>query len=200
MIKINLLRPEKKDVAAAGGATVSFAEEAKPSRLSIPALVGAIALTVVGIGLMYFLQAGELSSQQKLLEERTLRKAELENILKELAQLEATKLELDSKIKIISDLKLKQKDAVLMMDKMSRSLPEWVWLTDLSYRGGAVAISGKALSNNLIADLINNLQNSSYFANVQITSSSRKREAGIDIFEFRINCVFVPRPETKKAV
>lgn len=200
MIKINLLRPEKKDVAAGGGTTVSFAEEAKPSRLSIPALVGAIALTVVGIGLMYFLQAGELSSQQKLLEERTLRKAELEKVLKELEQIEKTKKELDSKIKIISDLKLKQKDAVLMMDKISRSLPEWVWLTDMTYRGGAVAISGKALSNNLIADLINNLQNSSFFTNVQITSSSRKREAGIDIFEFRINCMFVPRPETKKAV
>jgi Tfp pilus assembly protein PilN len=200
MIKINLLRPEKKDVAAGGGTTISFTEEAKPSRLSIPALVGAIALTVVGIGLMYFLQAGELSGQKKLLEERTLRKAELEKVLKELEQIEKTKIELDSKIKIIGDLKLKQKDAVQMMDKISRSLPEWVWLTDLTYRGGAVAISGKALSNNLIADLINNLQNSSFFANVQISSSSRKKEAGIDIFEFRINCSFVPRPETKKAV
>jgi len=149
---------------------------------------------------MYFLQAGELSGQKKLLEERTLRKAELEKVLKELEQIEKTKIELDSKIKIIGDLKLKQKDAVQMMDKISRSLPEWVWLTDLTYRGGAVAISGKALSNNLIADLINNLQNSSFFANVQISSSSRKKEAGIDIFEFRINCSFVPRPETKKAV
>lgn len=200
MIKINLLRPEKKEVAAGGGAAVSFVEEAKPSKLSIPALVGAVALTVVGIGLMYFLQAGELNRQQKLLDERTLRKAELEKVLKELAQIEATKLELDKKIKIISDLKLKQRDAVLMMDKMSRSLPDWVWLTDLTYRSGAVAISGKALSNNLIADLINNLQNSSYFTNVQITSSARKREAGVDIFEFRINCIFVPRSETNKAV
>lgn len=200
MIKINLLRPEKKEVAAGGGAAVSFVEEAKPSKLSVPALVGAVALTVVGIGLMYFLQAGELNRQQKLLDERTLRKAELEKVLKELAQIEATKLELDKKIKIISDLKLKQRDAVLMMDKMSRSLPDWVWLTDLTYRGGAVAISGKALSNNLIADLINNLQNSSYFTNVQITSSARKREAGVDIFEFRINCTFVPRAETNKAV
>lgn len=200
MIKINLLRPEKKEVAAGGGAAVSFVEEAKPSKLSVPALVGAVALTVVGIGLMYFLQAGELNRQQKLLDERTLRKAELEKVLKELATIEATKMELDKKIKIISDLKLKQRDAVLMMDKMSRSLPDWVWLTDLTYRGGAVAISGKALSNNLIADLINNLQNSSYFTNVQISSSSRKREAGIDIFEFRINCTFVPRSDTNKAV
>lgn len=200
MIKINLLRPEKKEVAAGGGAAVSFAEEAKPSGLSIPAIVGAAVLSVVGIGLLYFLQAGELASQKRIFEERTLRKAELEKVLKELAQIERTKMELDSKIKIIGDLKLKQKDAVLMMDKMSRALPDWVWLTDLSFKGGAVSINGKALSNNLIADLINNLQNSSFFASVQISSTSRKKEAGIDIFEFRITCQFVPRPEAKKAV
>jgi Tfp pilus assembly protein PilN len=200
MIKINLLRPEKKEVAAGGGTAISFSEESSPSKLSIPALVGAIALTVIGIGLMYFLQSGELARERRILDERTLRKAELEKVLKELALIEATKRELDSKIKIISDLKLKQKDAVLMMDKMSRSLPEWVWLTDLTITNGAVALSGKALSNNLIARPVNNLQNSSFFANVQISSSSRKKEAGIDIFEFRINCSFVPRPETKKAV
>ena len=198
MIKINLLRPEKKEVAAGGGTTISFSEEAKPSKLSIPALVGAIALTVIGIGAMYFLQTGELSRERKLLDERTLRKAELEKVLKELEMIEATKRELDSKIKIISDLKLKQKDAVLMMDKLSRSLPEWVWLTDLNITNGAVSISGKALSNNLIADLINNLQNSNLFANVQLNSTSRRKEAGIDIFEFRVICTYVRQADLKK--
>jgi type IV pilus assembly protein PilN len=198
MIKINLLRPEKKELAAGGGTTVSFAEETKPSKLSIPALLGAIALTVGFIGLMYFLQSGELATERKLLDERTLRKAELEKVLLELEQIEATKKELDSKIKIISDLKLKQKDAVLMMDKMSRSLPEWVWLTDLTINNGAVAISGKALSNNLIADLVNNLQNSNLFTNVQLISTNRKKEAGIDIFEFRVSCVFMRQADLKK--
>lgn len=198
MIKINLLRPEKKEVAAGGGTTISFSEESKPSKLNIPALVGAIALTVIGIGLLYFMQSGELARERKLLDERTLRKAELEKILKELETIEATKRELDSKIKIISDLKLKQKDAVLMMDKMSRSLPEWVWLTDMSITNGLVAISGKALSNNLIADLVNNLQNSNLFTNVQLVSTSRKKEAGIDIFEFRVNCLFVRQADLKK--
>jgi len=199
MIKINLLRPEKKEVAAGGGGTtVSFAEEASPSKLSIPALVGAIVLTVVGIGLMYFLQSGELASEKKQLNERTLRKAELEKVLKELELIETTKKELDSKIKIIGDLKLKQKDAVLMLDKMSRSLPEWVWLTNLTFKGGAVAISGKALSNNLIADLVSNLQNSNLFTNVQLNSTKRKKEAGIDIFEFSVVCTFVRQADLKK--
>ncbi|MBU4268528.1 MAG: PilN domain-containing protein [Acidobacteria bacterium] len=199
MIKINLLKPEKKEVAA-GGTTISITEEAKPSQLSLPALIGAIVLTVCGIGLLYFLQSSELASEKKLFDDRTLRKAELEKVLKELAEIETTKLELDNKIKIISDLKLQQKDAVFMMDKMSRSLPEWVWLTNLDFKGGAVSISGKALSNNLIADLINNLQNSNSFANVQLKSTTRKREAGIDIFEFRIECQFIHQSDLNKVV
>ncbi len=198
MIKINLLRPEKKEVAAGGGTTVGFSEEAKPSKLSVPALVAAIALTVACIGGLYFLQSSKLSFEKKQLEERMLRKAELEKILAKLADIETTKKELDNKIKIISDLKMRQKDAVYMMDRMSRCLPEWVWLTDLTFTGGAVGISGKALSNNLIADLINNLQNSNSFANVQLTSTTRRREAGIDIFEFRISCVFVRQPDLNK--
>ena len=200
MIKINLLRPEKKEVAAGGGTTVGFAEEAKPSKLSMPALVAAVAITVGCIGGLYFLQSGKLSFEKKQLEERMLRKAELEKILAKLAEIEMTKKELDNKIKIISELKMRQKDAVYMMDRMSRCLPEWVWLTDLTFSGGKVSISGKALSNNLIADLINNLQNSNSFANVQLTSTTRRREAGIDIFEFRVSCLFVRQPDLNKVV
>lgn len=200
MIKINLLRPEKKEVAAGGGTTTGFAEEAKPSKLSVPALVAAIAITVGCIGGLYFMQSSKLSFEKKQLEERMLKKAELEKILAKLTEIETTKKELDNKIKIISDLKMRQKDAVYMMDRMSRCLPEWVWLTNLHFTGGAVGISGKALSNNLIADLINNLQNSNSFTNVQLTSTVRRREAGIDIFEFQISCIFVRQPDLNKVV
>jgi type IV pilus assembly protein PilN len=199
MIKINLLKPEKKEVAA-GATTVSAIDESRGNKLNVPALIGAIAITLGTIGLLYVLQSGSLNSEKKLLEERTLRKAELEKVLQKLAELEASKLELDKKIKIINDLKFKQKDAVFMMDKLSRSLPDWVWLTDLNFKGGAVLLSGKALSNNLIADLINNLQTSNSFINVRLRSSSRNKEAGIDIFVFRVECVFVRQPDLNKVV
>lgn len=199
MIKINLLKPEKKEVAS-GGTTVSVLDESRENKMSVPALIGAIAITVGIIGLLYFLQSNNLSSEKKLLEERTLRKAELEKVLQKLAELETTKMELDRKIKIINDLKFKQKDAVSMMDKLSRSLPDWVWLTDLNFKNGVVALNGKALSNNLIADLVNNLQTSNSFINVKLKSSSRVKEAGIDIFVFKVECVFVRQPDLNKVV
>ena len=199
MIKINLLKPEKKEIAA-GGETVSVIDESNENKMSMPALLGAIAITVGCIGLLYFLQLNSLNSEKKLLEERTLRKAELEKVLQKLADIETTKMELDRKIKIINDLKFKQKDAVFMMDKLSRCLPDWVWLIDLNFNNGALNLSGKALSNNLIADLINNLQTSNSFINVKIKSSSRKKESGIDIFEFKVECVFVRQPDLNKVV
>lgn len=199
MIKINLLKPEKKEVAA-GGMTVSTIDESRENKMSVPALIGAIAITVGTIGLLYFLQSSNLNSEKKLLEERTLRKAELEIVLQKLEEIETSKMELDRKIKIINDLKLKQKDAVLMMDKLSRCLPDWVWLVDLNFNNGALQLSGKALSNNLIADLINNLQTSNSFINVQLKSTSRNKESGIDIFVFRVECVFVRQPDLNKVV
>jgi Tfp pilus assembly protein PilN len=199
MIKINLLKPEKKEVAA-GAAPVSFTEETRASKLSMPAILGAIALTVGSIGLMYILQNNKLNAEKKLLENRTLRKAELEKVLQKLAEIENTKMELDNKIKIINDLKVKQKDAVFLMDKLSKCLPDWVWLTDMTFKGGALNITGKALSNNLIADLVNNLQNSNSFINVRLKSSTRSKEAGSDVFQFRIECVFVRQPDLNKVV
>jgi Tfp pilus assembly protein PilN len=199
MIKINLLKPEKKDVPA-GATTVSVIDESRGSQLSVPALIAAIAITVGTIGLLYFLQLNSLNNEKKLLQERTIRKAELEKVLVKLAELEASKLELDRKIKIINDLKFKQKDSVFMMDRLSRSLPDWVWLTDLTFKNGVLALNGKALSNNLIADLISNLQTSNSFINVKLRSTTRTKESGIDIFLFKLECVFVRQPDLNKVV
>jgi type IV pilus assembly protein PilN len=199
MIKINLLKPEKKEVGS-GGTTVSAIDESRENKMSVPALIGAIAITVGIIGLLYIMQSNNLNSEKKLLEEYTLRKAELEKVLQKLAELETTKMELDRKIKIINDLKFKQKDAVFMMDKLSRCLPDWVWLTDLNFQNGALLLNGKALSNNLIADLINNLQASNSFINIKLKSSSRNKEAGIDIFVFRVECLFIRQPDLNKVV
>jgi len=200
MIRVNLLRPEKKEVVS-GGETVSYIEESKEKKINMMALAGAVVITIGITGLLYFLQSNRLDAERKILEDRRVRKVELEKVLKKLTEVEITKKILDSKIKIIGDLKLKQKDTVLMMDKLSASLPDWVWLNSLNFSGNILNIEGKALSNNLIADLINNLQNSNYFTNIQLKTSVRKREAGSDIFEFKLQCQFIrPSEDANKVV
>ena len=107
------------------------------------------------------------------------------------AEWEKIKADVDRKIKVISDLKDRQKVAVLLMDKLSSSLPDWVWLTSLSFSGQNVSLSGKALSYNLVADLIVNMQNSNSFTNVQLSTTNRSKESGQDVFIFTITCTYV---------
>lgn len=164
------------------------------------ALVGALVISLGIIGGLYFLQSSKLSSEKEKFEDCKLKKAELEKDLKILADVEKTKLELDNKIKVINELKLRQKDTVVMMDRLSRCLPDWVWLTDLSFTGNVLSLGGKALTNNLIVDFINNLTNSNYFLNVQLKTSNSRKQGAQEIFEFKLECLFNRAMEPGKVV
>ena len=60
------------------------------------------------------------------------------------------------------------------MDELSKRLPDWVWLNEVAYDSKNIQIRGNALSNNLIADYISNLENSPYFESVNLISSTQK--------------------------
>jgi len=197
MIKINLLKPEKKEVVG-GGEQVSLVEETRTGNLNIPAIVAALVIALGLIGFLYLSQSNALDKAQKNLEARRARKAELDQVLKQLAEVEQTKLQLDSKIKIITELKQRQKNSVIMMDKLSRALPEYVWLSNLSFNNQTLLIGGNAFSNNLIADFINNLQNSNHFVEIKLQSSVRRKVAGQEVFDFKIICQFKQVIEANK--
>jgi len=189
MIKVNLLSPEKKDVTG-GAESPIITDEVREAKINIPAVVGATAVVLVVIAFLYFTQSARLDSKTQYLAERRARKTELDNVLKTLANLEKTKADLDRKVKIIGDLKARQKQTVLMMDELSRVLPDWVWLTKLSFSNGVLNIAGKALTNNLIADFINNMQSTNHFTNIRLNSTQRQRSRGQDVFNFSINCQY----------
>jgi type IV pilus assembly protein PilN len=87
-----------------------------------------------------------------------------------------------------------------MMDQLSRALPEMVWLTNLKFNNGLLSLTGSALSNNMIADFINNLKSTNYFFNIQFKDSNRKKVSGVDVFKFRLKCSFKDISEKKGTV
>jgi len=197
MIKVNLLSPEKKDLALGIAATESFADEARESKVSVPAIVGALVLTIFIIGGMYFLQSNKLTDVRKFLEARKARLTELEEVLQTLKVLENTKKILKNKVDIIQSLNSKKQVAVKMMDQLSRALPEMVWLSNMKFNSNTVSLKGSALSNNLVADFINNLKSTNYFKNIKFKDSVRKKKSGVDVFDFRLDCTFSD-PSKKK--
>lgn len=77
------------------------------------------------------------------------------------------------------------------MDELSKNLPDWVWLTEVDFKDYNLLIKGKSLSNNLIADYISNLEESQYFNNVDLISSTLREIRNNKYLEFSMNASFV---------
>ncbi len=190
MIKINLLSPERKEIGGAPGEAASFADDSKEAGLNIP-MAAAVGIATIGlIAYLFITQSSLLDTKTKERDDMKQRKRNLQDVEETLKKLERTKKELEQKVQLIAELKSRQQDAVKMMDKVSKALPEWVWLTSLSFKTKGVNISGKTIHNNLIADFINNLKATRSFANIEFLTSSKRKQTGLDVFDFRLSCFY----------
>jgi len=171
MIRINLLQPEKKEIRE--GAITPPTELKEKKRIPMYSII--ILIAIIVIGGLYFNQKKTFNREQELLKNAQEERNKLKDVLVKLEQLENQKNLYEQKINLITQLKSRQEIAVRIMDELSKHIPDWVWLTEVSYKNQLINIKGKALSNNLIADYIFNLEEKSpYFHSVNLIGSTQK--------------------------
>ena len=200
MIRINLLKPEKKEIKEApSAAPVMEFKEKRQQPLFALILVGA----VIAIAALFFIQRGEIKKEQDLLAKAQEEKRSLQYVVAKLEELQQQREVLKRKIDLIIRLQAEQPSAVLIMDDLSKMLPEWVWLTDASYDGGSITIKGRTMNNTLLSDYIGNLERSPFLTNVSLISSVIRRQRNDTFYEFSMSAQFVPpavtEPETTPA-
>jgi Tfp pilus assembly protein PilN len=199
MIRINLLKPEKKDVKLAP----KTPEAAFKEKNTTPLYSLFILLAIAAIVVLFFFQKNNISEEQDLLEVAQQEKKSLQYISEKLQKLETQRDTLQNKIHLIDTLKSRQGNAVIIMDELSSNIPDWVWLTETSFSGNKIRIKGKAMSNNLLADYIRNLKESPYLTNIDLISSTLRNVKNSEYLEFSMTAELAPRhitllqPETK---
>lgn len=193
MIRINLLKPEKKEWKdTAPGLPV---QEAPREKAKAPSGNLIILLAIVGIAALFYLQKRALDREQALLNQAKQEKAKLQYVITKLAEIETQKATLEKKIDLITQLQAQQEVVVRIMDEISKALPEWVWLTEAAFDKGIVSLKGKALSNNLIGDYMIALENSPYLARVDIKGSTQKTVKNNQFLEFMLTAAVSAQPE-----
>lgn len=191
MIRVNLLKPEQKDIREAPIATSPQVKGVK--KPPNPALIFLIAL--MAIILVYFFQDIQLKKEQRLINDAQEEKRTLQDVAELLVQVEEQKSLLERKINLINSLTSNQQVAVNIMDELSLNIPDWVWLVEASYDQNEVRIKGKALSNTLVADYIFNLENSPSFESVNLISSTQQRSGGEEYLEFSLTARYILPPK-----
>lgn len=99
------------------------------------------------------------------------------NQLKDAAKLvdEATarRTELAERLGLIDRLQAAKRIPVSLLETVSKSVPDGLWLLDLSQKGDSITVDGRAMSITAVTDFAEHLQNSGMFEHpVDITTST----------------------------
>ena len=187
MIKINLLGDEVKRVSSGvywlAGMVISF-----------------LAFGMVAT-FMYFDVANQLTIREQEVSDLERQLAQLKVKTAEVNTLEAKKKELNSKLAVIAELKLSKLGPVRVLDDLNLSVPEQAWLTGISESGAGIEITGFALDGQTVANFMDRLEKSKYFAEPKIETRSATYEgAKIQSFTMRSKLSYAgnlkPKEET----
>lgn len=197
MIKINLLSEGRRPVVARRAkASFDFGGQ-DPNNLL---LIAGFVLGALVAGGWWFKLNSEITSMDRQIRQARARYEELRPIIEQVEKFKKQSADLERKVNIIKDLKAKQKGPVAVMDSVSSSLPELVWLDGMTVTTKRVDVKGKAFNTNAIAAFIENLTKVPEFEepnprNIRITGR------GKEIYAFQMNFGYTPpkAPEDEAA-
>jgi type IV pilus assembly protein PilN len=185
MIKVNLL-------ATSPGAA--------PAREWLPrdqrAALGGLAMlfaTAVGVGGYWYLQHRESAAIQTRVAAAQTELVRLKEASKLVDLTTARKNELAERLSLIERLRTSKRAPVTLLETVSRSVPEGLWLLEMKQAGPTVQIDGRATSITAITDFTERLQDSGYFQRpVEILTTSTEQIDEVTVVHFSVKADQVP--------
>jgi type IV pilus assembly protein PilN len=118
-----------------------------------------------------------LQSESKDLDQQVLaaerETARLQSVIRQVQDFEAQRAQLQQRVTLIEQLRKGQTGPVHMLDQVSRSLPDTMWLTELKQTANDIALDGRCTSLTALSDFVANLEASNYFERpVEIVDST----------------------------
>jgi type IV pilus assembly protein PilN len=150
MIRINLLGVERQK---ARKATFSF-----NLAQGVPVLCGLIVVAAAaGIGWWYWSLTQASAQVDADIVATRQESARLAGLMNEVTQFEAQRTQLQQRVTLIETLRKGQSIPVQLLDHVSKSLPDMLWLTDLEQEGPGLTIEGRATTLIALSDFVGNL-------------------------------------------
>jgi type IV pilus assembly protein PilN len=153
MIRINLLGTERQQKPRSKAPSFDLGQ-----RLTLVCSLILVA-TALGIGWWYWSLNNESARLDAEIIARQQEAARLQSLLVEVQRFEAQRTQLQQRVQLIEQLRSGQSVPVQLLDHISRSLPDMMWLTDMTQDGAAVTIKGISTTLIGLSDFVGNLGN-----------------------------------------
>ena len=149
MIRINLLGVEKPTAKAAR--TFDFGQTVTVACSLV------LVATVLLVGWWYWSLRGESLQVDAELATGRQEAARLQAVIAEVAELDAQRAQLRERVSLIEQLRSGQSMPVRLLDHVSRSLPDTLWLTGMQQQEVQVTIEGRSTTLIALSDFVGNL-------------------------------------------
>jgi len=186
MIRINLLAVERERVRSKRVVLIPAAHRVTVGATVI--LVGTAAL----IG-WWFLTLRQQSAQLDIdLTQAETETRQIRSVLEQVRKFESQKAMLQQRVTLIEQLRKGQYAPVHLLDEVSKSLPDRLWLSDLTQTGTEFTIGGMTDSLTAVSDFVANLEGTRWFKKpVEILDSQVQTDAKAgDLIKFQIKAQF----------
>ena len=185
MIRINLLTTERKVAKAPGLMT-----ETRRVTLGASAV---LLVTVLGLGWWFW----SLHQQSQLLDidiaSAELDTRQLRAVLSKVQKFEARKAQLQQRVTLIEQLRKGQTAPVRVLDQISRSVPDRLWLANMKQADTEFTLDGYATTMTALSDFVASIEDTKWFRKpVEIIDSQLTTDAKTgDVVKFVVKANYV---------
>ncbi len=150
MIRVNLLGVERQK---AKKPLLAF----DPAQ-SLPLICALILVaTVAGLGWWFWSLRQESTQVDAEIAAAQQESARLQSLLVEVQQFEAQRATLQQRVQLIEQLRRGQSIPVQLLDHVSKSVPEMLWLTEMTQTAELIEIKGRSTTLIALSDFVGNL-------------------------------------------
>lgn len=188
MIRINLLAVERERTKRRSIGLL----QATQQKITLACSV-ILVLAALGVAWWYWSlqkQADRIEADIVTAQKETER---LRGLLAQVEQFEARRVQLQQRVALIEELRKGQAGPVRLLDEISRSLPDMLWLTEIKQQGTELTISGRCTTLTALSDFVGNLELGGFFNKpVEILDSQvdqNRAAGGVELIRFSIKAV-----------
>jgi type IV pilus assembly protein PilN len=202
MIRINLLGGERQAKKKALAFDIG-------QRLTLACSL-ILVLTAAGVGYWYYSLQQHSAQLDADIARAQQEQARLQSIIREVTEFDQQRAALQQRVALIEQLRSGQSIPVQLLDAVSKSVPDMLWLTDFEQKGSDVTIQGQSTTLISLSDFVGNLGGTALLQKpIEIVNSTVETVTGasstapapgmappgIDLIKFTVKATLAPPPK-----
>jgi len=153
-------------------------------------LGGAVGAGVAISLLISMYMTAHISHERTLIAAREAELKKLEAVQKEVKRFQDEQQAIEQKLAIIDQIEAARTGPVRIMDEIATRIPQRVWLTRLTAKGGVLEIEGNSIDAEIVADFAAALEESPMLSGVDLRETKLEETEGLKLSAFKMTAQY----------